>query len=399
MVFSKAFNLLTFLRPRRAHSGASCSLRQSKFSDRLKISFRELSRVSREFLLALMNLSRFQEISACYAGLRIAIVGDFCLDRYLEIDPARQEISIETGLPVHNVVNVRSQPGAAGTILNNLVALGVGEIYPVGFCGEDGEGYELRRSLLARRGVKLDHFIETDLRRTFTYCKPLVMEPGKAPVELNRLDSKNWTPTPALLQGRLIDCVARVAMEVDAMILMDQVDLPETGVVTTKLLEAIGILVKELPELLILADSRRGLRGYPPVCFKMNAAELSSLSGSKRELTLEEIQRTSAAMARQHDRHVFVTLAERGIVCASPWTEPSHVAALPVRGEIDIVGAGDSVTANLASALAGGATLREASEIAMLASSIVIHQLGTTGRASVPQIAELVAVGATESSR
>ena len=337
-----------------------------------------------------MILSRFQEISARYAGLRIAIVGDFCLDRYLEIDPARQEISIETGLPVHNVVNVRSQPGAAGTILNNLVALGVGEIYPVGFCGEDGEGYELRRSLLARRGVKLDHFIETDLRRTFTYCKPLVMTPGKAPVELNRLDSKNWTPTPALLQGRIIDCVARVATEVDAMILMDQVDLPETGVVTAKLLEAIGVLVKELPELLILADSRRGLRGYPPVCFKMNAAELSSLTGSRRDLTLEEIQRTAAALARQQEHHVFVTLAERGIVCASPWTEPAHVPALPVRGEIDIVGAGDSVTANLTSALAAGATLREASEIAMLASSIVIHQLGTTGTASVPQIAELV---------
>ena len=337
-----------------------------------------------------MNLSRFQEISARYAGLRIAIVGDFCLDRYLEIDPARQEISIETGLPVHNVVNVRSQPGAAGTILNNLVALGVGEIYPVGFCGEDGEGYELRRSLLARRGVKLDHFIETDLRRTFTYCKPLVMTPGKAPVELNRLDSKNWSPTPSLLQGRLIDCVARVATEVDAMILMDQVDLPETGVVTPKVLEAIGVLVKELPELLILADSRRGLRGYPPVCFKMNAAELSSLSGSKHDLSLEELQQTAAALARQHDHHVFVTLAERGIVCACPWTEPYHIPALPVRGEIDIVGAGDSVTANLTSALAAGATLREASEIAMLASSIVIHQLGTTGTASVPQIAELV---------
>lgn len=337
-----------------------------------------------------MNLSRFQEISARYAGLRIAIVGDFCLDRYLEIDPARQEISIETGLPVHNVTNVRSQPGAAGTILNNLVALGVGEIYPVGFCGEDGEGYELRRSLLARRGVKLDHFIETDLRCTFTYCKPLVMTPGKAPVELNRLDSKNWSPTPALLQGRLIDCVARVATEVDAMILMDQVDLPETGVVTAKVLEAIGVLVKELPELLILADSRRGLRGYPPVCFKMNAAELSSLTGAKDDLALDEIRRTAAALARQHEHHVFVTLAERGIVCASPWTEPSHVPALPVRGEIDIVGAGDSVTANLTAALAAGATLREASEIAMLASSIVIHQLGTTGTASVPQIAELV---------
>ena len=84
----------------------------------------------------------------------MAVVGDFCLDRYLEIDPEKQEISIETGLAVHNVVNVRNQPGGAGTILNNLVALGVGEIYPVGFSGEDGEGYELRRALQTKRGSK-----------------------------------------------------------------------------------------------------------------------------------------------------------------------------------------------------------------------------------------------------
>src|ERR1041384_5896189 len=84
-----------------------------------------------------MNRPRFEEISARYRGLKIALVGDFCLDRYLEIDPSRQEISIETGLPVHNVVRVRAQPGAAGTILNNLAALRIGEIYPIGFAGDD----------------------------------------------------------------------------------------------------------------------------------------------------------------------------------------------------------------------------------------------------------------------
>src|SRR5438067_7116298 len=104
-----------------------------------------------------MTASRFQAITEKYSALRVAVVGDFCLDRYLEIDPARQEISIETGLPVHNVVNVRSQPGAAGTILNNLVALGIAEIYPVGFAGDDGEGFELARSLAIRKGVRLDH--------------------------------------------------------------------------------------------------------------------------------------------------------------------------------------------------------------------------------------------------
>lgn len=337
-----------------------------------------------------MTPKRFEELSSKYSQLRIAVVGDFCLDRYLEIDPAFQEISIETGLPVHNVVNVRSQPGAAGTILNNLVALGIGEIYPVGFCGEDGEGFHLRRALQARKGVRLDHFVETDLRHTFTYCKPLLMEPGKAPVELSRLDTKNWTPTPALLQGRIIDSVARLATEVDAMILMDQVDLPETGVVTAKVLEAIGCLVKELPELLIVADSRRSLRGYPPVCLKMNAAELSALTGAKGELSLDQIQQTASALARQNQRNVFVTLAERGIVGASPHVAPVHIPALPLHGEIDIVGAGDSVTANLTTALAAGATVQEAVKIANVAASIVIHQLGTTGTAKVQEIADLL---------
>jgi rfaE bifunctional protein kinase chain/domain len=336
---------------------------------------------------------RFQEITANYASLSIGVVGDFCLDRYLEIDPARQETSIETGLPVHNVVNVRSQPGAAGTILNNLVALGIGEIYPVGFAGEDGEGFELRESLQNRHGVRLDHFWQTDQRRTFTYCKPLVVEAGKPPLELNRFDSKNWTPTPALLQGRLIDSTANVAAESDALILMDQVELPETGVITSRLLEAVGCIVRELPYLPIVADSRRGLRGYPPVYFKMNSAELSAFADCPGHAELEELKAVAGALARKQGRSVFVTLSERGMLGASPEGRIEHVPALPVRGPIDIVGAGDAVTANLTAALAAGATLRDSLEIAMAAASIVIHQLGTTGTATVAQIGSLL-VGA-----
>ena len=340
-----------------------------------------------------MSPDRFQEITAKYASLRIGVVGDFCLDRYLEIDPARQETSIETGLPVHNVVNVRSQPGAAGTILNNLAALGIGEIYPVGFAGEDGEGFELRVSLQNRCGVRLDHFWQTDQRRTFTYCKPLVVEAGKPPLELNRFDSKNWTPTPALLQGRLIDSTANVAADSDAMILMDQVDLPETGVVTCRLLEAVGCIVRELPYLPIIADSRRGLRGYPPVSLKMNGAELNALAECPGHAELEALKAVAAALARKQGCNVYVTLSERGILGASPEGRVEHVPALPVRGPIDIVGAGDAVTANLTAAFAAGAALVESLEIAMAAASIVIHQLGTTGTASVAQIRTLLEGG------
>ncbi|MBI3414307.1 MAG: carbohydrate kinase [Verrucomicrobia bacterium] len=333
-----------------------------------------------------MNLARFAELTCRYPRLRIAIVGDFCLDRYFDIDPARQEISIETGLPVHNITRVRCQPGAAGTILNNLVALGIGEIYPVGFCGEDGEGFELRRSLKARTGVRLDYFVQTGERRTFTYTKPLVCAPGKAPVELSRLDIKNWTPTPAAVQDQIIGTLFELATKVDAMILMDQVDLPETGVVTARLLETIREAVCVHPNLPIVADSRRGLRGFPPVIFKMNGAELAALTGTASDADVETIMLTARKLAAVQRRAVIVTLAERGILGATPTGEVAHVPVLPIRGEIDIVGAGDSVTANLTAALAAGAKLLEAIEMANAAASIVIHQLGTTGTASVDQI-------------
>src|SRR5580658_3034060 len=126
-----------------------------------------------------MNSTRFHEITGRYPRLSIAVLGDFCADRYLEIDPALEETSLETGQSVFNVVRVRAQPGGAGTVLNNLVALGVGQVIPIGFAGEDGEGYELIRAMQSMPGVRMDRFLQTPERRTFTYCKPLVIEPGK----------------------------------------------------------------------------------------------------------------------------------------------------------------------------------------------------------------------------
>ena len=115
-----------------------------------------------------MDSARLNAIAKRYSDLRIAVLGDFCLDRYLEIDPSKQETSLETGLPVHNVVNVRAQAGGAGTIVNNLVALGVGTILPVGLVGEDGEGFELSSALGCLDGVQLSHLVRTRDRRTFT---------------------------------------------------------------------------------------------------------------------------------------------------------------------------------------------------------------------------------------
>lgn len=333
-----------------------------------------------------MTNHRLRALLHSFPTLRVAVVGDFCLDRYLEIDAQHQEISIETGLPVYKVDRVRSQPGAAGTVLNNLVALGVGAVWPVGFYGEDGEGYELEKALRTCPNVAAQHFLRTPERRTFTYCKPLLLSAGALPRELNRLDSKNWSATPVALSETLAALTRSLVSEVDAVAVMDQVDIPGTGVVTEAVQAALQALSQHIP---VLADSRSGLGPFPPLIFKLNRAELLHLEGLPETAGRETLAAALQAVAARNARPAFVTLAEDGIIGALPGAETHWIPSLPLRGPIDVVGAGDSVTAALTTALAAGATLVEAMELAMLAASVTVHQIGTTGVAAAESILAL----------
>jgi rfaE bifunctional protein kinase chain/domain len=333
-----------------------------------------------------MSPARLDELLHSFARLRIAVVGDFCLDRYLEIDPDHREVSIETALPVYKVERVRAQPGAAGTVLNNLAALGIGSLLPVGFCGEDGEGFELERCLRNLQAVSMEGFVRTPLRRTFTYCKPLLVRDGIPPIELNRLDSKNWTPTPHTLCDTFALAVRGLRGRVDAVVVMDQVDIHGTGVVSAPVLNALAELAEEVP---VLADSRNGFSSYPPLIFKMNRAEFAAATGCGAAEDKETIQTLLQSFLQAHGKPVFVTLADEGILGVRPGESPCWAGSLPLRGPIDVVGAGDSVTAALVAALAAGASTLEAMELAMLAASLTVHQLGTTGTAEPGDIAAL----------
>ena len=82
-------------------------------------------------------------------------------------------------------------------------------------------------------------------------------------------------------------------------------------------------------------------------------------------------------------------MAENGIICGNPGGTTNYEPAQPIQGEIDIVGAGDAVMANLAAALAAEADSKEALQLANAAASVVIHKLGTTGTATVDEIGSL----------
>jgi bifunctional ADP-heptose synthase (sugar kinase/adenylyltransferase) len=122
----------------------------------------------------------------------------------------------------------------------------------------------------------------------------------------------------------------------------------------------------------------------------MNARELAALVGASAEPTLGEVKASAAELAHKNRRDIFISLAAEGILGATAQGEVRHIAALPVRGEIDVVGAGDAVSANLISALTAGANISEALELANAAASVVIHKLGTTGTATVAEIADLL---------
>src|SRR6202030_1729575 len=101
----------------------------------------------------MLTAQLIEDILTRLPALTIGVLGDLFLDRYLDLDAALTEPSLETGLDAYQVTRVRSYPGAAGTVINNLAALGVGRILPVSVVGDDGEGHELRQALDALGAV------------------------------------------------------------------------------------------------------------------------------------------------------------------------------------------------------------------------------------------------------
>ena len=170
-----------------------------------------------------LSPQRLTELLDRFSAARIAVLGDFFLDKYLDVDPSLEEISVETGKPAHQVVTVRCSPGAAGTVVCNLAALGANQLDAIGFSGDDGEGFELRKQL-ALLGCRTDHLHVVADRHTPTYLKPRDVGSQQLAAEHSRYDTKNRQPTSDSLQQDLIRSLDDLLPELDAVIVLDQVE-------------------------------------------------------------------------------------------------------------------------------------------------------------------------------
>lgn len=322
--------------------------------------------------------------------LTIGVIGDLFLDRYLDLDAALTEPSLETGLDAYQVVNVRSSPGAAGTVINNLAALGVGRIYPIAVLGDDGEGHELRQALGRLPAVDPRGLLIASDRRTPTYTKPMLHERGKPPRELNRLDSKNRRPMPEALDIQIQNKLVEIWPSLDALVVLDQISEADCGVITARTREQLRALAEKATDRFVLADSRERIGLFRGVCLKPNRTEALRGAGFNGENNADALERAAAQLARRVGRWVFCTDGARGILLASPQdgerTVRPRIPAYPVAGPIDIVGAGDSTSAAIVCAMAGGAGVEAAAAFGNLVASITIQQLGTTGSATPEQV-------------
>ena len=324
-----------------------------------------------------MDSGRLQDLLNHFSDATVLIVGDFFLDKYLDIDPRLSEPSLETGLEAYQVTSVRRYPGAAGAVANNLRALDV-NVIALGVVGEDGEGDDLRRGL-DLIGVAGDGLIHAPGRSTPTYLKPMLQQENIPARELNRFDTKNRTPLPVEIETEVITRLHGLFRRVLGIVIVDQVSEPNCGVITDRVRLALSELARANLATIVLADSRERIGEFRDVMLKPNAREATHATG------LTDLVAASRELRRRTGRPVIVTHGDRGMYLFDLEGE-QHIPAIPVAGAIDVVGAGDSAMAGLVAGLCAGGTLAESALVGNLAASLTIQQLGVTGTATRAQI-------------
>ena len=316
------------------------------------------------------------EILSALPQLATLVVGDICLDRWCTYDPCAADPSRETGIPRTAVVSVEVTPGAGGTVANNLAALGVGRVAVLGAIGQDGHGDELSRAL-SQRGIDCDLCVRSDRIQTFTYTKLINQSTGIE--DQPRIDFINVHPVPAEVERLILDRLRQSIDAFDVILVSDQAETSQGGVVTPALRNLLADLALKYPEKVILADSRARIEHFRNLIVKPNQQEAEmacqSLLG---RLDYAELRRQVQAPL------MIVTHGSRGVLLLDGQGE-TWVKTDPVDNPVDICGAGDSFAAGTAVALRVTREPAVASSFGNRVAGITIMKKGT-GTASPAEI-------------
>ncbi len=294
----------------------------------------------------------------------VAVIGDLMLDRYLQGDIDR--ISPEAPVPVIQRRSEWHVPGGAANVARNLASLGA-RVHMVGVTGAD-EARGLLIDALGQHGTVSDEGILVDAGRPTTQ-KLRIMS---AHQQIARVDVEEIVPPSDELEGQLIAAATRAIEAADVVVLSDY----GKGVLTDSVLRA-AIAAAKLAGKPVLVDPKRkdwGIyRGASLIT--PNRRELSDVTRLACESDAEaEAAATDAR--RQCGADILLTRSNKGMSLFRAGQPPTHVPTI-AQDVFDVSGAGDTVIAVLAAALAVGMEVLDAVKLANHAAGIVVAKLGT----------------------
>ena len=311
-----------------------------------------------------LNITRAAELVARMEGRRVVVYGDVMLDEFVWGDVTR--ISPEAPVPVVDIRRESVHLGGAANVLANLRALGA-RADVVGVIGDDRAGERVRAEL-RESGAAAESLIVEEGRPTTV--KTRIIAHNQLVV---RADRERRTPVEGRAAERIIQALGELLEGADALVISDY----DKGAVTP------GVLADVLPAaraagVPALVDPKiRNFDAYRPATLVTpNHHEALRLTGAVDDTDEGMAAAARAIRARLGCESVLITRGERGMMLLEGDGEPTYVSTA-AREVYDVTGAGDTVIATLAAALASGATLLEAATLANHAAGVVVGKVGT----------------------
>jgi rfaE bifunctional protein kinase chain/domain len=307
-----------------------------------------------------VSRDRLETLLEAAGRTRVVAVGDAMLDEYLVGDVER--ISPEAPVPVVRIRERRYALGGAANVAQNVVATGA-ECRLVAAIGDDASGKQLTAMLsqlrIPRRGLLTVSRPTTRKTRVVARSQQLV-----------RIDDEEDSDLTAQDATRITRAVEEAIRDADALVLEDYNKGVLVPAVITRAIEVAR--ARQIP--IVVDPKYRHFFSYRgATVFKPNRRELDSALGA--EVDLEHPEAIPAAIQRLGVEHLLLTLGERGMLLAS--RDGSLKSVRTVAREVyDVVGAGDTVTAYLATILGAGGTAGEAAVIANYAAGVEVGKLG-----------------------
>ncbi len=301
---------------------------------------------------------------AALSGVKVLILGDLMVDEYLMGEVER--ISPEAPVPVVRVLERRHVLGGAGNVARNVAALG-GRPTLLSVIGGGPNG-ALAARLAREAGIDTDLVSAPDRR---TIVKSRVMAQQQ---QMIRLDYEDAHPLRDAELQSLLDAVARRVPHHDVLVLSDYAK----GIVSASTMNALrDVLARHAPDIRLLADPKpENMSCYTGAyLLTPNTREIGLGAGLPVRTPREILAAASALMRRAGCRRLIGTLGSEGMAV---FLENGAVWRMPTlaRSVYDVTGAGDTVMATIALALAAGHPLLTAAEMGNAAAGVSVTKLG-----------------------